>query len=167
MKVLALDVSTRSTGWFIDKRSCGKIVPDEDLSFDQKLVYFRQEVIRLLEKYAPDLCCIEDAYYQPRKGSIHTLKTLCKFGGVAIEACASRGVPVEIMTATTARKYCCGEREGKVTKEDVFAFFVAKYDLKDWTFSKYNDITDAMALAWGYREKIKVEKKNGTKKARN
>jgi Holliday junction resolvasome RuvABC endonuclease subunit len=167
MKVLALDVSTRSTGWFIDKKSYGKIEPDENLTFEQKLVYFRQEIVRLVDKYAPDTCCIEDAYYQPRKGSIHTLKTLCKFGGVAIEVCASRGITVEIMTATAARKYCCGRHEGKVTKEDVFAFFVTKYGFSDWKFSKHNDITDAMALSWGYREKIKAEKKGSEKKARN
>lgn len=167
MKILALDVSTKSTGWFIDKRSCGKIEPDENLPFEKKLVYFRQEVLALLEKYAPDLVVIEDAYYQPRRGSIHTLKTLCKFGGVAIEVCASKGIPVEILTATTARKHCCGNREGKVTKEDVFAFFVEKYGLVDWKFSKHNDITDAMALSWGHREKIKAEKKGNTKKGRN
>lgn len=159
MKILALDLSTRSSGWFITKSSCGIIKTDEKMSFEEKLVYFRTAIVDLLEKYRPDQVLIEDAYYQPRRGSIHTLKALCKFAGVAIEVCAARKIPVEIITATAARKHCCGKSEGKVTKEDVFKFFVEKYDLKDWTFSGHNDITDAMCLAWGYRGKKRAEKK--------
>ena len=161
MKILALDISTKSTGWFITKRSCGTIKPPGD-SFNDKLVYFREELLKLLKKYKPDLVVIEDAYYQPRRGSIHTLKALSKFAGVAIEVARSQGCDVEILTATMARKYCCGRSGEKVTKEDVFNFFVEKYDLDDWTFNKHNDITDAMALSWGYREKQRLEKKGNT-----
>ena len=166
MKILGLDISTKSTGWFIAKRSCGAIVTDHSASFEEKLVGFRVELDSLLTKYSPDLVVIEDAYYRPGFGSIHTLKALVKFAGVALELCASKGIQTEIITATKARKYCCGRSGEKVTKKDVFAFFVEKYDLEDWTFNKHNDITDAMALAWGYREKQRLEKKSDTKKTR-
>ncbi len=166
MKILGLDVSTRSTGWFIAKRSCGIISPDPKASFEEKLVVFRIELDYLLSKYNPDLVVIEDAYYRPGFGSIHTLKALVKFAGVAQELCAGKGIQTEIITATSARKYCCGRSGEKVTKQDVFDFFVEKYDLDDWTFNKHNDITDAMALSWGYREKQRIEKKSDKKKAR-
>ena len=39
-----------------------------------------------------------------------------------------------------------------------------EYKLKDWTFTSHNDITDAMALSWGYREKQKLENKSSRKK---
>jgi len=166
MKILGLDVSTRSTGWFIAKRSCGIISPDPKASFEEKLVVFRIELDYLLSKYNPDLVVIEDAYYRPGFGSIHTLKALVKFAGVAQELCESKGIQTEIITATMARKYCCGRSGEKVTKQDVFDFFVEKYDLDDWTFNKHNDITDAMALSWGYREKQRLEKKGDKKKTR-
>ncbi len=150
MKLLALDISTKSTGWFITKRSCGKIVPKVQLSFEEKLVFFRIELLKLLKKYKPDHVVIEDSYYRPGY-SIHTLKQLVKFAGVAIEAISSLGIGVDIITASTARKNCCGKHEGKFKKEEVFAYFVDKYGLDDWTFNKHNDITDAMALAWGYK----------------
>jgi Holliday junction resolvasome RuvABC endonuclease subunit len=162
MKILGLDVSTRSTGWFIAKRSCGIISPDPKASFEEKLVVFRIELDYLLSKYNPDLVVIEDAYYRPGFGSIHTLKALVKFTGVAQELCAGKGIQTEIITATSARKYCCGRSGEKVTKQDVFDFFVEKYDLDDWTFNKHNDITDAMALSWGYREKQRLEKKGNS-----
>ncbi len=165
MKILALDVSTKSTGWFVTKRSCGKIVTDKKSSFDQKLVFFRKELVKLLHKYKPDVVVIEDAYYRPGFGNIHTLKTLVKFAGVAIELCASCGIKTEILTATTARKNCCGTHEGKFGKREVFDFFIDKYDL-DWKYESHNDVTDAMALSWGYREIQRVKKKSDQEKTR-
>lgn len=162
MKVLGLDVSTKRTGWFITKRSCGVIEPPPLLSFEDKLVYFRAEVLKLLKKYKPDVVVIEDAYYRPGFGNIHTLKTLVKFAGVAIEVCASLGIPSEVITATTARKNCCGKE--KLDKRGVFEYFVSKYGFEDWTFDKDNDKTDAMALTWGYREIQKAKKQSAKKK---
>ena len=159
MKVLGLDVSTKSTGWFITKRSCGILAPDSNLSFEDKLVWFRMELDKLLSKHKPDTVVIEDAYYRPGFGNIHTLKALVKFAGVAQELCASKGIEVVIITATSARKHCCGTQEGPFKKKEVFNFFKTKYNLDDWTFNKHNDITDAMALSWAYRE-IKKNKEN-------
>lgn len=156
MKILALDVSTKSTGWFVTRRSCGKIVPDKSLSFSEKLVFFRKELEKLLRKYKPDVVVIEDAYYRPGFGNIHTLKALTKFAGVAIELCASYGIESEIITATTARKNCCGKHDGKFGKREVFDFFVENEDFdtvcqrlfgRDCDFKEDNDLTDAAALA--------------------
>jgi len=165
MKILALDVSTKSTGWFVTRRSCGKIVPDKKLSFGEKLVVFRKELDKLLRKYKPDVVVIEDAYYRPGFGNIHTLKALTKFVGVAVELCTSRGIETEIITATAARKHCCGDHEGKFGKREVFDFFVEKFDL-DWGYESHNDITDAMALSWGYREIQRAKKKGDKTQAR-
>jgi len=167
MKILALDISTKSTGWFITKRSCGKIVPDKNLSFNEKLVFFRWELDKLLHKYRPDVVLVEDAYYRPGFGNIHTLKSLVKFAGVALELCASRGIYTEVITASSARKHCCGKQRGKFGKKEVFNYFVDKYDLRDWTYEQHNDVTDAMALLWGYREIQRLEKKKSKEKARN
>ncbi len=162
MKVLGLDVSSRSTGWFVTKRSCGIIAPGKDLEFPAKLSFFRQELAKLLEKYKPDVVVLEDCYYRPGFGSIHTVKSLSKFAGVAIELCNSYKIKVEIITATRARKYCCGKE--KLDKRGVFDFFVGKFELVDWKFEKDNDKTDAMALSWGYREIYKEEAKSNNKK---
>src|SRR5574338_484719 len=110
MKLLALDISTKSTGWFISKASCGVITPSEDLSFPEKLVFFRDEVERLLRKYKPEVVVIEDTYFI---SNIHTLKQLVKFGGVAAEVCTRMGIKTATLTATQARRFCCGPQEGK------------------------------------------------------
>ncbi len=159
MKILALDVSTKSTGWFITKRSCGLIVPDPELSFSEKLASFRQDILFLLKKYQPDVAVIEDIYL--RFGNPQTLKQLARFGGVAMEVCASQEVEVVTITATQARKYCCGKQKGEFKKREVFDYFTEKYGLDEWVFTKQNDITDAMALSWGYREIQRDKKKEG------
>lgn len=162
MKILGLDISTKSTGWFISKKACGIIKPPPELSFPEKLSWFRKELFSLLEKHKPDIVIIEDSYFRSGFGSIHTLKTLVKFAGVALEVCASMSIKTEVITATTARKYCCGKQETSLKKPDVFKYFVEKYNL-DWKFDKMNDVTDAMALAKGYRG-IKRHEKTSNKK---
>jgi Holliday junction resolvasome RuvABC endonuclease subunit len=156
MKILALDVSSKSTGWFITKKSCGIISPPPKESQENKLVYFRTEVYKLIEKYKPDVVVIEDTYFRT---NTHTLKVLSRFAGVAMEAAGSHNIKVEFITATQARKYCCGTQTGSFKKEEVFNYFVNKYNLSDWNFNDHNDITDAAALNWGYREKKKAAKK--------
>lgn len=143
MKILALDIATRSTGWFIDKEYCGIIKIDIKLDFDKKLVSFRKQLSIIIKEYKPKTIIIEDVYYRPGFGSIHTVKALSKFAGVALELAASKRIKTVVMTATAARKTL--GLEGRVTKETVFNYFNSKYDM-NWEYKKHNDITDAWAL---------------------
>lgn len=149
MKVLALDISTKSTGWFVDKEHCGLILIDADLELPQKLVLFRKAVVGLLVEHKPKVVVIEDVYYRSGFSNIHTVKLLSKFGGVASEAAASKKAAVVLLTTTAARKYL--GREGKVTKEEVFNHFNSTYNL-GWSFKEHNDITDAWMLHLAYCE---------------
>jgi Holliday junction resolvasome RuvABC endonuclease subunit len=147
VKALALDISTKSTGWFIDKEHCGTIQIDKNLEFPKKLVLFRKELNKLLKEYKPKVVVIEDVHYRRGFSNIHTVKALAKFGGIATELAASKRMQVVLMTATSARKAL--GLEGRITKEDVFNHFNTEYSM-GWVFKKHNDITDAWALhaAW-------------------
>ena len=147
MKILALDISTKSTGWFIDKDNFGIIQIDKDLEFHNKLVLFRKELNKILKEHKPKVVVMEDVYYRRGFGSIHTVKVLSKFGGVAAELVSSKRMKVVIMTATSARKSL--GFEGKVTKQDVFEYFNSKFEM-GWNFTKHNDITDAWMLNFAY-----------------
>ncbi|KKK97336.1 hypothetical protein LCGC14_2653770 [marine sediment metagenome] len=147
MKTLALDISTKSTGWFVDKENCGIIQIDKGLEFTKKLVLFRKELNKILKQYKPKVVVMEDVYYRRGFGSIHTVKILSKFGGVATELAASKRMKVVLMTATAARKTL--EFEGRVTKEDVFKYFNSEFDM-GWNFKEHNDITDAWVLQFAY-----------------
>ena len=161
MKVLALDISTKSTGWFITKRSCGLIEPSSELSFPEKLSFFRQHVLALLKKYKPDIVVLEDTYLRFNPS---TLKKLSQFAGVAMETCNSMNTEVRVITATQARKNCCGEQPKGFKKREVFNYFVQKENFdevcnrlfnRDCSFEEDNDITDAAALARAVRVILK------------
>jgi Holliday junction resolvasome RuvABC endonuclease subunit len=112
-----------------------------------------------LVKYKPALVVIEDTYL--RFGNAQTLKQLTRFSGVAMEICFRSSAEVELITATQARKFCCGTHTGEFKKKEVFRYFVDKYGLSDWKFESDNDKTDAMALVWGYIEKEKSSAQTG------
>ena len=164
MSVMGLDVSTKSTGWFISKRAMGLITIDPAASLEDKLCYFRDELVKLLEKYRPEIVVIEDTYL--RFHNPLTLKQLARFSGVAIEACARSGAKVKLITATQARKNCCGKQGKDFKKPEVFKYFTEKYELTSWKFDEHNDISDAWALAASYKnnEKQKSIEKKGDKK---
>lgn len=150
MKILALDISTKSTGWFIDKDNCGIIKIDSKLELPKKLVVFRKELNKILKQFKPKTVVIEDVHYHRGFSNIHTVKMLSKFGGVATELAASKRMEIVLMTASMARKALGLER--KVTKQDVFEHFNSKYNM-GWTFKVHNDITDAWVLQFAYIKK--------------
>lgn len=151
MKTLALDISTRSTGWFIDKENCGIIKIDTKLEFPKKLVLFRKELAVIIKEHKPKRIVMEDVHYRRGFSNIHTVKALSKFGGVATELAASKRIKTVLMTATAARKSL--GLEGKVTKEDVFNYFNDEYGL-NWNFKEHNDITDAWMLHFAHEEGV-------------
>lgn len=156
MKILALDISTKSTGWFIDQENCGLIKIKEDLEFPAKLVLFRKELSGILVKHRPKVVVIEDVHYRMGFSNIHTVKALAKFGGVASEIAASKKAKVILLTATSARKAL--GLEGKITKEDVFNHFNLTHSL-GWNFKEHNDITDAWMLQFAYTKQDLAKEK--------
>jgi len=151
-KILALDISTKSTGWFFDLDNYGIITLDINLSLAKKLVLFRKELNKLLIKFKPKIVIIEDVYYRPGFGNIHTVKVLSKFSGVATELISSKKIKVIIVTTSAARK-SLGLKH-KVTKKDVFNFFIEKFKV-DWNYNRMNDVTDAWVLKYAYEEGYK------------
>lgn len=85
MKILGLDISTRSTGWSLiedDKLlEYGKIVPSGSMSNAAKLHLFSIEISKILNKYNPDFIAIEDVV---QVSSVSITKILARFNGVAI-----------------------------------------------------------------------------------
>jgi Holliday junction resolvasome RuvABC endonuclease subunit len=149
--ILGLDVSSTSTGFCVLKRGrftkspkdFGVISPDKNLSLGEKLVFFRDSLQRLLEKYKPTKVVIEDVFI--RHKSVVVL--LSRFSGVAIEVCTKAGLEPELLTATEVRAVFGLKNK----KELAFQYIVDRYKL-DWTFNKYNDIADSLLLALAFRK---------------
>lgn len=147
--VLALDVSSSSTGyavlrsgrWNKSSVSYGLIKPPKGVvPLGQKLVYLRDEIQKLLRRVKPDVVVIEDVF---SGRNVSTMKLLARFNGVAIEVSRRylKKEPVIALTTKVRAFLECGRK-----KEDAFAYICKRYNL-DWSFSKMNDVTDALCLA--------------------
>ncbi len=147
-KILSFDVSSVSTGWaflFNGKlQSFGTITPHSTFMMQEKLYYFRNEVVSLLKILEPDYAVIEQTYLK----NVKTLKVLMQFIGVInLECFFEIGQEPVFVSPLTVRSHF----ELK-DKEDVFKYVKNKYKvkLKKYDFETGNDITDAIlqALYW-------------------
>jgi Holliday junction resolvasome RuvABC endonuclease subunit len=155
--ILALDVSSSSTGyavlrsgrWNKSGASFGTIKTPSSLPLGKRLVLFRDEVKSLLESVKPTMVVIEDVF---SGRNVSTMKLLARFNGVAVEVSRRylKEEPVIALTTKVRSFLECGKK-----KEDAFAYICSRYNL-DWSFSKMNDVADALCLAlyvYGVKEK--------------
>lgn len=86
MRILALDQSTKITGWavFDDNElfDCGKFeITDDEIG--KRLMYFKFEILKLIFEFAPDKILFEDIQLQTSVGNnVQTFKKLAMVYGV-------------------------------------------------------------------------------------
>jgi len=146
--ILSLDVSSSSTGyavlrdgrWVCNDKNYGLIKISNKLSLSKRLVSFRNSLAALIREVKPTHIVIEDVF---SGRNVATMKLLARFNGVAIEVCRRllRHDPQIALTAEVRSFLGCGR-----SKKEAFDFICTKFNL-DWSFNKYNDVTDALALA--------------------
>ena len=147
MRILAFDISSVHTGvsvidgyGYIDLSSVGTIDPPPKFSIGQKLLYFEQAVKKLIKKYAPDEIVIEDIFHGP---NAKTFKVLAQFRGVALKIIWEKtGREAHSLMPMEARRIV-GIR---YKKEEAFADATKLFGLKDWDFTKTNDMVDSIVL---------------------
>lgn len=103
--LLALDQASATSGWavFIDGEllEWGKIkAPQAELG--ERLVYIRQEIIKLIEKYSINEIGFEDIQLQNSVGNnVKTFKVLAAVFGVVSELCEELHIPYTIVSSNT------------------------------------------------------------------
>jgi crossover junction endodeoxyribonuclease RuvC len=85
MKIMGIDISSKSTGWSLiegDKLlEYGKIEPSKKMSLGQKLCLFGNEISKIIARHKPNEIAIEDVV---QVSSVSVTKILSRFNGVAI-----------------------------------------------------------------------------------
>ena len=163
MYFLGLDPSTKCTGFCVmnqDKEIIerGKIslpdLPDSD-----KIFYQIQQIEALLTKYSIHHILCEDQFGQQNpfgKINIHTVKKLSQVTGAILSLAGRHKAPISLIYPTSWRKIFHGS--GKATKQDTFKKVVADYQIEGLVFTKDNDLTDAVGIAWAAVELHKEDK---------
>lgn len=119
MKFLALDISSRNTGWTIMESgvpiATGDIASSASLDHPQKLNNFRKELMNICKHHNPDKICIEDVWAGKNK---LTYKILSLYHGVAYEASAELGISIYMMTPSRFRRLVGAVHKTKLNYAD-------------------------------------------------
>ena len=148
--VLGFDVSSVRTGFsmvrsgrfYSSSGNYGTIEPPKGCTLSEKLVFFRDRVIRVFSELLdpPTLVAVEDVFV----GQMSSAIILARFSGVLLETIKEvSGCEPVLLTATHARKVLGLPNN----KEAVFEAIRKKYKLAEWAFKTHNDITDSLVVA--------------------
>jgi len=157
MRIVAIDGALNHSGWVvldvdaeklesIKSVKNGKIVPKTNMSLASKLLYIRQELIKLFRTYEPDMIVFEDTYAGKNPKTTSRLNNAK--GVILMTAYEWLNKEPACVKAIEARA-CLGFKNGKEPKREPWEYFRAKYKLK-MGFKAGNDITDAYTLGWWY-----------------
>jgi Holliday junction resolvasome RuvABC endonuclease subunit len=150
MRILAFDISVRSTGWAYisvkdDIRLFGKICIDKSVLFDDTLSILDRASANVIDWLKPDLVVIENAYFLKNIKTLRqleTLRTVVKLNSIKI-------LNKHVLEVLPTKYRSFFNLKGK---EEAFSFVKNTLKLKFLEFNDHNDITDALLMCL-YAEK--------------
>ena len=106
MKILALDQSSKETGWSIFDSESKELLDFGLISInysnlEKRLFYLREEVRKLIEKYNIEKVYLEDIQLQKITNGVTTYKVLAEVIGVLLELFYELNVSFELIFSTT------------------------------------------------------------------
>lgn len=106
MKILALDQSSRITGWAVFANGAlsthGKFDAESAGSnIGKRLTYIRNKIIKLIEEYDIQKVIIEEIQLQGTVNNVVTFKTLAYVQAVIIELLNELNIPYDIVGSST------------------------------------------------------------------
>lgn len=178
MRILAIDGALNHSGWVLLDTTNGEgwdgakaskygiITPKTTMSLAFKLYYIKQELVKLTKSYKPDVIVFEDTY--AGQNALTTARLNNAKGVILMTSYELLNKEPICVKATVARS-CLGFKNGKDPKKEPWEFFKKRYQLKNISYEKGNDVTDAYVLGWWYifsQKKECCESKKTTRKKR-
>lgn len=146
-KLLALDQSSRVTGWAVfdgDKlQEYGKFEFDSSIPIGTRLHLIKKQVNGLISKYQIEELVLEDIQFQTNVvNNVQTFKTLAEVFGVIIELCEELKLPWSAVLASSW-KHTLGIKGSNraAQKKNAQDFIVNTYGVKP-----IQDICDAICI---------------------
>ncbi len=158
MILLGIDPGIGRMGWgVIETRGSsvkalgfGCFETDSKTNLPQRLVLLRREVLRIVDRYSPEMVGVEDLFFNT---NAKTAMIVGQARGVVIEALAGQGITVISMTPPEIKVAVTGS--GKADKTQVGKMVKMLLGLS--SVPKPDDTADALAIAiaCSYSYKIK------------
>ena len=149
MRICGFDPGSNITGYGIldvngnrlDVIDYGFIKTNKDMSKEDKMKEIFLSVTTILDKYNPDLCGVEEAFYWK---NIKTTMYLSEVRSAIILASALKNVKIYNLSTTSVKKSITGK--GRATKKSVQFMLHHILGIKDT--GKDFDATDALGVAY-------------------
>jgi crossover junction endodeoxyribonuclease RuvC len=155
MIILGIDPGSAIIGYAIINKSdkkilsvvdFGCIMTDKFMSSGEKLKKNYKEILKLIEKYRPDLVSIESLYFFK---NLKTIIPVSQTKGVILLACAQKNIPITEFTPLQVKMAVCGY--GRAEKKQVQEMMKKILDLDNFDFKQKNrkkdDAFDALGVA--------------------
>lgn len=152
MKVLALDLSTKNTGWavFEDKKlidsGCIAATSTNVLNRIEKTT---DELEIIFDRYIPDNIIVEEVLPEDVKHNQTVFKALMYMQASVALAFNKRGKKLEFYTASEWRKKC-GIRTGRSVTRDIVKAADIKFVKDTYNIDANDDICDAICIGYAY-----------------
>lgn len=149
---LGLDPSSLSTGWAVvsqDKEPLEWGIITGRTDNPKSFIKLHDELNHIIEKHEIKAVTIEDTFFSM---NIDTLKKLVRPTGVILYMVGIHQLEHEFLMPASWRKRFMGN--GRTSKRETYEFVNDKYKLGFDSFNKYNDLTDAIGIAWSCADKF-------------
>jgi len=145
--ILGIDPGSRLCGWGIIQRSGSRLLHIDNGVFvlhsrgdlSRRLGFLLDEIERVLDGYQPDVVAVEGVF---QHRNARSALVLGHARGVALGACARRGLDVAEYSATQVKKSVAGN--GRASKQQMQDMITMRMGLKD---APQEDAADAVAVA--------------------
>jgi Holliday junction resolvasome RuvABC endonuclease subunit len=158
MKILALDLSTKSTGWAVFDNSklldygCVTATSTNVLNRIEKIT---DELKIIYDRYTPDNIIVEEVLPEDVEHNQQVFKALMYMQASVALAFNKRGKKLEFYTVNEWRKQC-GIRTGRGIKRNVVKAADMKFVEDNYNIKANDDVCDAICIGHVYTHQSKV-----------
>lgn len=151
MRILALDQSSRISGWafFEDDllKDYGKIDLSKENEIGERLYLIRETVKKIIKQKNIDKVILEDIYLDGARGNnVQTFKILAEVFGVLYELCIELDIPVEAVLAGTWKSTLGIKGKTRPDQKRAAQAWVAE----NYKIKATQDIVDAICIGTHY-----------------
>lgn len=158
MKVLAIDGSTKSTGWaFFNNRKLvdSGVICAKNTNVLDRIPIIVNGLLQILSKYDPDEIIMEEVIPEDVNHNQVTFKSLIYLQAMTVLAFHSRGKVINFYTASEWRAKC-GIQTGRGIKRDTVKAADIKFVLDNYSIETNDDIADAICIGHAYTHQTAI-----------
>jgi Holliday junction resolvasome RuvABC endonuclease subunit len=148
--ILAIDGSTKNTGWSIFHNKELKehgVIGAGSANLYHRIDKMVEEIKKIIDKYKPTRVVMEEVLPEDVKNNNNVFKALIYLQGFLMKLFDENKLQVELVTASHWRK-CCGIKTGSGIRRDSLKPKDIQFVKKTYDLNVNDDEADAICIGW-------------------